>query len=912
MKVKLRRGRPEGSARSGRSEGSSRAGLFRVPRVRRPRGRGAVLARLVLRGLAAHRARLALSAGAVVVGVAFVAGTLIFTATLDRSFDHAFADLGRGTDTVVRATKAFDGELGGREAERPVPASALKAVQGADGVAKAHGVVSGFAAVVDRRGRIVGPEPQTGVDWYEDRDLSRTRLVSGTAPAAPDEIAIDDGSAKESGYRIGDRVTVVTRAGTRTFRLAGVFRFGVSGVGSSVAMTAFTPATAHRLLMERPGGYARIDVHAAPGVSQERLRAAVAAVLPPGAEALTGQRATAEQAEPLKDLISAMRKMLLAFALISVFVGSFIIFNTFAMLVAQRTRELALLRAVGASRAQVTRSVLGEAAGVAVAGSTLGIAAGLGLALGLARLMSLVAGEALPFGTPVVPGAALLASYGVGIPVTLAAAYVPARRAARIPPVAALRDAAATDRPLRARAVAGAALAVAGLAAMGAGMLNDGKTALVLSGGGAAAFFVGVTVASPVISRPAAGLLGWPFARFGGAAGRMGRRNAQRDPRQTAATASALTIGLALIATVSVLTQSMSVSVNRQLEAGLTADYRITGRSRIVPVSPEALAAVARVPGVRTAVPIRDARLRLDGEVRTAMAGTPTQLATHFHLSFQSGNGGPERSSGGGGPDQRPSERARGRGAGDVLLVGRSVASAHGWTVGSRVAGEYQDGAKATFRVVGVYDDGKAAAPTVPPMIVDDVAYRRHVPDSQLDRIELTVAPGTDAGAARRSFEAALAPWPNLRLEDRAEIKAGAAKDIDLFLQLVLALLVLSVLVAALGIVNTLALAVVQRTREIGLLRAVGMQRSQLRRMIRYEAVVISVYGAVLGVGTGLVFGVVLQRAMAGEAGMDALAVPYGRLLLYVAFAALIGVLAAVWPARRAARMEVLHAITTA
>ncbi|WP_160823443.1 FtsX-like permease family protein [Actinomadura sp. J1-007] len=366
-------------------------------------------------------------------------------------------------------------------------------------------------------------------------------------------------------------------------------------------------------------------------------------MLPPGAEAVTGQRATAEQAEPLKDLISAMRKMLLAFALISVFVGSFIIFNTFAMLVAQRTRELALLRAVGASRAQVTRSVLGEAAGVAVAGSTLGIAAGLGLALGLARLMSLVAGEALPFGTPVVPGAALLASYGVGIPVTLAAAYVPARRAARIPPVAALRDAAATGRPLRARAVAGAVLAVAGLMAMGAGMLNDGKTALVLSGGGAAAFFVGVTVASPVISRPAAGLLGWPFARFGGAAGRMGRRNAQRDPRQTAATASALTIGLALIATVSVLTQSMSVSVDRQLEKGLTADYRITGRSRIVPVSPEALAAVARVPGVRTAVPIRDARLRLNGEVRPAMTGTPNQLAAHFHLSFPQATAAPAR-----------------------------------------------------------------------------------------------------------------------------------------------------------------------------------------------------------------------------------------------------------------------------
>ncbi|MFI0371195.1 ABC transporter permease [Actinomadura sp. 1N219] len=843
--------------------------------------------KLVLRGLVAHRARLLLSTVAVVAGVAFVAGTLIFSATLDRSFDRAFDDLGRGTDVVVRTDRAFEPGLGERASERPVPEPVLAAVQGVEGVEKAHGVVTGFAAVVDRRGEIVGAEPQAGVAWDGDPDLSLPRLTSGTPPAAPDEIAVDVTTAADAGYRVGDQVKVALTSGTRAFRLTGLFEVGDSALSDQLSMTAFAPETARRLLSDHPGTYARIVVHGDDGVPQERLRDAVAAALPPGVEAITGREAVDEQAASFTEILKALRTFLLVFAVIAVFVGSFIIFNTFAMLVSGRVRELALLRAVGASRGQVTRSVLGEAAGVGLAGSTLGLAAGAGVAAGLARLMTVVTGgEELPFGTLVIPASAVIASYGVGTLVTLAAAFVPARRASRIPPVAALREGKAAPRPLRGRAVCGGVALAAGGGLVAAGLAADGTAALTLAGAGAMALFAGVVVVSPVVGRPVIRVLAWPFARFGGSSGRMGGRNALRDPRQTAATASALTIGLALIATVSVIVQSMATSVDRQLDAGLTADYQVTGRSQITPVAAEAAGAVAGVGGVRSAIPIRTARFELAGSVRTAAAGSPGELLGHFRLPLQEGT---------------PSAR------GDALLVGRSVATSQGWRVGSTIKGRYQDGTRRTFRIAGIYADRPSVTPSAPSMIIDWAGYRTRDPDAPIDRIEINV---TDA--RRGALEAALAPWPNLELKDRAQVKDDAAGDIGLFLNLVLGLLVLSVLVAALGIVNTLALAVTERTREIGLLRAVGMQRRQLRRMIRYEAVVVSLFGAAAGVGTGLVLGIVLQRVMAdGDGGMEVLAIPYGTLAVCVAAAAVIGVVAAVWPARRAARMNILEAIAS-
>jgi putative ABC transport system permease protein len=364
----------------------------------------------------------------------------------------------------------------------------------------------------------------------------------------------------------------------------------------------------------------------------------------------------------------------------------------------------------------------------------------------------------------------------------------------------------------------------------------------------------------------------------------MGGRNALRDPRQTAATASALVIGLALIAAVSVIVQSMASSADRQLDAGLTADYRVTGRSQISPVAPDAVRAAAGAAGVRSAIPIRTARFTLGGSLQTAAAGAPGELLGHFRLPLRSGSASVH---------------------GDGLLVGRSVAKARGWTIGSTVAGRYRDGARRTFRIAGIYADRPSVTPSAPSMIINWADYRAHAPDAPIDRIEIN-APS----ASRAALEAALAPWPNLELKDRAQVRADAAGDIGLFLDLVLGLLVLSVLIAALGIVNTLALAVTERTREIGLLRAVGMERRRLRRMIRCEAVVVSLFGAVLGVAAGTALGIVVQHALAlGDGGMEVLAVPYGRLAVCVAAAAPIGVVAAAWPARRAARMNVLQAI---
>ncbi|HEU5023772.1 MAG TPA: ABC transporter permease [Spirillospora sp.] len=843
-----------------------------------------MMVKLVLRGLMAHRARLLMSTAAVIAGVAFVAGTLVFSATLDRSFGRAFDSLGRGTDVVVRSHRAFQPGLGERASGRPVPASVLDDVRAVPGAAKAHGVVTGFAAVVDRRGRIAGAAPQTGVAWDGDPDLSLPRLTSGRPPSAPGEVAVDAATARDAGYRIGDRVTVALVSGTRAFRLTGLFEVSGSALSGQVSMTAFAPGAADRLLSEHPGTYERIVVHARAGVSQARLRDAVAAALPPGVEAVTGAESIREQAAPVRATITMIRTFLLMFALIAVFVGSFVIANAFGMLVSARIRELALLRAVGASRGQVTRSVLGEAAGVGLAGSTLGLAAGLGVASGLARLMSAVTGgEELPFGTPVVPASAVVASYAVGTLVTMAAAVAPARRASRVPPVAALREETAAPRPLRRRALAGAATSLAGAGSMAAGLAADGRTALALAGAGCAAAFCGTVLLSPLLSRPAIRLLAWPFARWGGGAGRMGGRNALRDPRRTAATAAAPAIGLALIAAVSVIVQSMAASVDRQLGAGLTADYRITGRSQVTPVAAEAATAVARVPGVRSVVTLRTARLRLDGAVRTATAGDPGELLGHFRLPLRAGTSSLR---------------------GDELLVGRSVAESRGWKAGTTVGGEYQDGTRRTFRIAGVYADRPSAAPTAPSVIVAWTAYRKHDPDAPVDRIEI------DGPSARRAaLASAIARWPNLELKDRAQARHDAAGGVDLFLNLVLGLLVLSVLVAALGIVNTLALAVTERTREIGLLRAVGMQRRQVRRMVRCEAVVVSLFGAVLGVATGVLLGVVLQRALAaGDGGMEVLAVPYARLAACVAAAVPIGVTASVWPARRASRMDVLRA----
>jgi ABC-type antimicrobial peptide transport system permease subunit len=847
-----------------------------------------MIATLAIRGLVAHKLRLVVTLVAIALGVAFVSSAMIFSATTNAALDRLFTVAGKGTDAVVRPQQLFAGnDEAGNSADVPVPATVLRTVQGVDGVAKVHGAVSGFAAIVDRHGKVVTSAqgaPQIGVDWSEDPDFSTTHLRSGRGPRVPDEIAIDVASAKKTGYRVGDRVTVVLPGPSHTFTLAGIFALGGANSTGGMSIVAFELATAQRLLMEQPGTYSRIDVHARPGVSQTQVRNAIARVLPTGFEALTGREASDEASGDLRSSLDIFPKLLLWFSVVAVLVGSFIIVNTFSILVAQRTRELALLRAVGASRRQVRRLMLGEAAGLGLIGSLLGLGAGTALAVGLRALVNLIGGDLPPNGL-VLSASTVLWAFAVGTLVTLAAAYVPARRAATVPPVAAMLDGTAPRiRSLRRRAWAGSVMTTAGVVSMGAAGANPtGSNAGSLLGVGALLVFAGVMMLSPVLGTPAARILGWPFARFLGGAGMLGRENAQRNPRRTAAAASALMIGLALSGAVTVMASSLKASLDRQLDEGLGSDYVVSSKGEN-PFSPRAMEAVGRVPGVRRAVAIRTARLELDGRVRSAVAGDPRALAAPYRLKMTDGS----------------LSLADGE-----LLISNQTAKSTDWIVGTTVPARFADGGRGNLRVAGIYAD----PPIGPAIILDPASYRAHYPSALISQIEIITAPGADAVATRRGLQSALRAWPGLDLQDQEHIKAAAHSSIDEFVSAILALLALSVVIAALGIVNTLGLSVIERTREIGLLRAVGMERRQVRRMIRYESLIIAVFGALLGLGLGVLYGSALQRASAAD-GMAVLSIPFRQLGLYLLAAIAIGVSAAIWPARRAARLRILRAIS--
>ncbi len=842
-----------------------------------------MIAKVTLRNLNAHKVRLALTALAVMLGVSFVAGTLIFTQTLQNTFDTLFAQIGKGTDVVVRGQAAFDGQQGQTD-RKPVPDSFLAQVRKVTGVVQLLPSVTGYAAVVGRDGKVVastGP-PTIGVAWHAIPDLSPLRLTAGRGPRSPGEVAIDTITAAKAGYRPGDRVRILTRGPAQTMTLVGIFQFGSLGNLAGATLTAFDPATAQRLLL-KPGYVSEIDVHAAPGVSQAVLRARVQAILPAGFEAVTGAQVAKENATMIQQALKFLNTFLLVFGFLAVFVGAFIIFNTFSMLVAQRTRELALLRAVGASRAQVTRAVMGEALGVGVFAATVGLALGFGLAQ-LLRILLSAFGISLPTSGFGLNAQAVVWSYVVGIAVTLAAAYGPARRAARIPPVAALRDdVAMPTRSLRVRMVAGGAVTLTGaaMAAFGLARAVSGASTAALTGAGAAVVFVGAAMLAPAVSRPVVRVLAAPFPRSFGLPGRLAKQNALRNPRRTAATASALMIGLALIGAVTVLNSSAQVSVDNAVASGFGADYVVTSRS-FAPFGPEVTSTLAHVPAVASAVPLYVASARLAGKVRLVAAGDAAGITRALRLSVVAGSASP----------------------GGILLP-QSYANAYHLKPGAAAAVQFQDGATVTARVSGIY----ATSQIFNDIVLPTAMYRAHTSRPLVNDVFLTVENGAGAGV-RKDLQSVLTGYPDLKLLDQTGLKQEAKGQIATLTNIVLALLLLAVIIAAIGIVNTLALSVVERTREIGLLRAVGMSRRQLRRMVRLEAVVISVFGALLGLALGLAFGAALRRSLASD-GFTTLSIPVAQLAGYLVGAALIGMLAAVWPAWRASRLNVLGAIAT-
>ncbi|MFH0178383.1 ABC transporter permease [Streptomyces cacaoi] len=847
-----------------------------------------------LRSFLAHKGRLLLSALAVVLSVAFVAGSLIFSDTVTRTFDRLFAST--SADVTVEPSDDLNASVP-TGAVQTVPASLAKEVARVDGVASTHADVSvENITVVDGENKSVGPTtgaPTIATDWYVT-DRSPVKLTSGHAPQGAGEAMLDADTADKKHVKIGDTLTVMAQPGTFKVKIVGIATFTTTNPGA--ALVFLDPATAATQLLGSPDKATSISVDAAQGVSDSALERRVAAAVGAGPyDVKTADEQAKSSAEALGGFLDVIKYVMLGFAGIAVLVGVFLIVNTFSMLIAQRTRELGLLRALGADRRQVRRSVLTEAVLLGLVGSTLGLAAGIGLAAGLIKLMSAF-GMNLKTTEMVVGWATPVAAYVVGVGVTFVAAYLPARRAATVSPMAALSDAdiAGVGRPLKVRAVVGAVVGALGVAAL-AGCVSSSKTASAASllGLGVVLTLIATVIAGPLLVRPVIRVLGGAFPALFGSVGRMSQRNALRNPRRTGATAAALMVGLALVGGMSVASASMSKSFDQQIDKTLGADF-VVQNANFTPFSQEVTDAVRDTEGVGLVVRQRFAPIAVrlpDGKrVETTATGYDDRVDDVAHVTYTEGDTAAALADG---------------------AIGMDVdfAKDHGVRLGSVLPVEFP-GDRTTSLKVGALTDQDAGDGfgMQGGLFLGIATVEKYVPGGQDSALYVNAASGTSGDQLRPRLEKTLDAYPQVQARDQADYKKLVHDQIAVLLYLVYALLGLAIVIAVLGVVNTLALSVVERTREIGLLRAIGLGRRQLRRMIRLESVVIAVFGAVLGLALGLVWGVCIQQVLELQ-GMKALAIPWGTIVAVVVGSAVVGVVAALLPALRASRMNVLAAI---
>lgn len=840
--------------------------------------------RTSLRNLAAHKLRLMLTCLAIVFGVAFTSGVMVFGDSVSRAFTDSSAQDYDNVSVAVQATA--DSRDEGRLPR--LDQALLDKVRALPGVDYARGQVGGFTGVVNRKGDIVGNDSNDhGTNFSpgpngSDPDYT---FVQGRPPTTAGEVAIDAGAAKKAGYRVGDRIRVVADGPVMDVTLVGVFDTDDGRVDRGGTLTVFDTATAQRMF-SLPDRYTEITLKARPGVTQTRLLDEVRPLVPAGAKATTGARLTKENKDDIERATGALSKALLVFAGIALFVGTFIIANTFTMLVAQRTREIALLRAVGATRGQVVRSVRVEAAVIGLIGSVVGLLLGIALAAGLHGVLNATGAE-LPAGGLVIAPMTVFWALLVGVGVTVVAAWLPARKAARVPPVAALRaDIPQTTASLRRRNIVGVLITLFGVAQMILSGQSEGSGEAKLLGilAGAVVTLIGVIVLTPLLAGPAINLAGAVFGRLFGVEGRLARLNAARNPRRTAATASALMIGLVLVTGLSVFGASLKDMLDRVALKGITADYAIgsvSGR----PISPEVAATVAKVPDVAAYSPLRRTELTLDGREQAVTALDEKGAFEVFNVDFS--QGGPA-------------------GLVDGLLVSKDEAKERHWKPGSRVTVVYPDDTRAVLPVGGIYDNAELLGNVV----VSTQKIAPHVDRVTDSQVLVTAKRGTE-GRLKGELEAALGDNPALRIQTKDDLRRELGGIIDLLLNVLYGLLGMAIVIAIIGIVNTLAMSVFERTREIGMLRAIGLDRRRVRRMIRLESLAISLFGASLGIVLGLLAGAFGIRSIQGDTPELSIVIPWGRIALFLVLAAIVGVFAAWWPARRAAGLDVLEALHT-
>jgi putative ABC transport system permease protein len=847
--------------------------------------------KVTLKGIWAKKVRFLLTGVAVMLGVAFVSGTFVLTETISNTFNGLFNDIYQHTDAVVRGKQQFDSQGFGDAGRGTISASLLPTIRGADGVAAADGTVQGLAIIVNKKGDALGSNgrgaPTLGFSFIPDRELSTIHVVQGRGPRGPTEVVIDKGSADDAGYKVGDTIPVITKAGRNDYTLTGIVKFGSTNSLLGATIAAFTPNTATRLL-GTPGQFQAIDVKADSRVSQNEVVANIRGALKaePGAkniEVISGKDITAESQSNLKDNLSFFNTFLLIFGVVALLVGSFIIFNTFSIVVAQRSRELALLRAIGAGQSQVLTSVLFEAVLVGIVASIVGFVGGIGLAVGLKALLGAL-GLDIPASTIVIPATAVIWSFATGMIVTVVAAIAPALRASRIPPIAAMRDATIdTSSTSPRRAVFGIIITLVGLAFLLLGLF--GNSGLLYVGLGMGVVFLGVAVLGPMIAAPISGALGIPIQKFKGVTGLLARENAIRNPKRTSATAAALMIGVALVGLITVFAASARTSVNAAIDRSMKADYVITspgfGQGSI-PL--EAQRSLAQLPQVTSASGIRSGQAKIDGSVTQVIAADPAKIDSLFDLRPKAGKISELSPTG--------------------IAVLDSTASDNGWKLGQKVPITFAQTGTQQFTVESIYTQSGFTNYVIP---ID--AFEKNYTD-QLDFQVYVSAKGGVTPANTAAIKQVMKQYPGPKVETRDEYKATQAAQINQFLNLVYVLLFFAIIIALFGIANTLGLSIIERRHELGLLRAVGMTRRQLRSSVRWESVIIALLGTLLGLVIGVVFAWAMVKALADQ-GIDKFSIAPAQLLLIVILAALFGVLAAAWPARRAAKLDVLSSISS-
>jgi putative ABC transport system permease protein len=850
---------------------------------------------VALKGLARRKLRAALTATAIVLGVAMISGTYILTDTIRSAFGTVFTQVYKHTDVVISGKNAISGKENGGGGGAQAPSfsqSLLATVTKLPGVAQAEGNISDTAQLVGRNGKVISgggaPGLAFSVQPHGSQRFNPLKLVSGTWPAGPDEVAIDANTAKTKHYVVGQTIGVIARDAEQHFRIAGIAKIGgVSSLGGAT-MAIFDFQVAQRVF-DKEGKLDSISIAAKAGYTPARLAREIAPLLPRNAQVRTGEGEAKQATKDTNGFLNIIQDFLLAFAGVALFVGSFVIANTLSITIAQRTRELATLRTLGATRRQVLRSVLVEAFVIGLLASVVGLFLGLGLAKGLNSLF-VSFGIDLPQASTIFATRTIIVSIIVGVAITVLAALRPALRATHVPPIAAVREGALLPPSRFARFGTPAALLMVVLAIvlMLLGLFLGGLSTtqrLLAIAIGAAAMFVGVAMLAKVLVPPLAAALGWPATRIGGTAGKLARGNAMRNPARTASTASALMIGLALVTLVSVLAAGLKSTFESSVNQLFSADYALTATNNFSPVSIASAQALQKVPGVQVVSGVRAGRGRaFGGEI--GVSGVSPDISKVIRVKWQAGS------------PAVPNELGQ-----SGAFVSKEYAKELHLHAGSPITVETTAGKFMHLQLRGIFAPPKGGTP------YGDVSISTQRFDAEYENPQnvytfIDIAGGATA-ANTHKLESALAGFPDAKIQTESQFKKSQEQGIDTLLNLLYVLLSLSIIVSLFGIVNTLVLTVFERTREIGMLRAVGMTRRQLRRMIRHESIITALIGAALGIPVGIVLAIMVGQAIE----YATFTIPVGTLVVFVIAAIFAGILAAIFPARRAARLEILRAL---